>query len=328
MRLRWLPILAPAVLGLILSLILNKTNVTNPILYLRADLGTLILIMGVSLTVLAAVAMLLIDWVERQRLKNFLEAADERRRFLRRLDHELKNPLTAIMAGLANVSAATNKERRQDGLESVQAQVRRLSQLVAELRKLSDLEIRELDLTPVDIGELLQEVLALAEDQPESKDRQISLSVPQVPWPLPKIMADRDLLFLAVHNLFDNALKFTQSGARVEVRAQEDGAHVRLQLVGQLARPPQELERYRQDPPVYLFCDDPYWAWCVYHGPKSCPIDADSRKCPRRPSHHRCTWSPGRTGVPGAASHGRSGPSAWRRCSPRDGPGRWPRRSR
>jgi two-component system OmpR family sensor kinase len=230
MRLRWLPILAPAVLGLILSLILNQTNVTNPILYLRADLGTLILIMGVSLTVLAAAVMLLVDWVERQRLKNLLEAADERRRFLRRLDHELKNPLTAIMAGLANVSADTNKERRQDGLQSVQAQVRRLSQLVAELRKLSDLEIRELDLTPVDIGELLQEVLALAEDQPESKDRQISLSVPQVPWPLPKIMADRDLLFLAVHNLFDNALKFTQSGARVEVRAQEDGAHVVIEV--------------------------------------------------------------------------------------------------
>jgi two-component system OmpR family sensor kinase len=230
MRLRWLPILAPAVLGLILSLILNLTNVTNPILYLRADLGTLILIMGVSLTVLAAIVMLLIDWVERQRLKNLLEAADERRRFLRRLDHELKNPLTAIMAGLANVAAATNKDRRQDGLQSVQAQVRRLSQLVAELRKLSDLEIRELDLTPVDVGELLQEVLALAEDQPESKDRQISLSVPQVPWPLPKIMADRDLLFLAVHNLFDNALKFTQSGARVEVRAQEDGAHVVIEV--------------------------------------------------------------------------------------------------
>ncbi|MGD2252402.1 MAG: HAMP domain-containing sensor histidine kinase [Anaerolineales bacterium] len=230
MRLRWLPILAPAVLGLIVSLILNQTNVTNPIVYLRADLGTLILIMGVSLTILAAVVMLLIDWVERQRLKNLLEAADERRRFLRRLDHELKNPLTAIMAGLANVSAATNKDQRQDGLESVQAQVRRLSQLVAELRKLSDLEIRELDLTPVDVGELLQEVLALAEDQPESKDRQISLSVPQAPWPLPKIMADRDLLFLAVHNLFDNALKFTQAGARVEVRAQEDAAHVVIEV--------------------------------------------------------------------------------------------------
>jgi two-component system OmpR family sensor kinase len=218
------------VLGLIVSLILNQTNVTNPIVYLRADLGTLILIMGVSLTILAAVVMLLIDWVERQRLKNLLEAADERRRFLRRLDHELKNPLTAIMAGLANVSAATNKDQRQDGLESVQAQVRRLSQLVAELRKLSDLEIRELDLTPVDVGELLQEVLALAEDQPESKDRQISLSVPQAPWPLPKIMADRDLLFLAVHNLFDNALKFTQAGARVEVRAQEDAAHVVIEV--------------------------------------------------------------------------------------------------
>jgi two-component system OmpR family sensor kinase len=230
MRWRWLPILAPAALGLIVSLVLNQTNLTNPIVYLRADLGTLILVMGVSLTILAAIVMLLIDWVERQRLKNILEAADERRRFLRRLDHELKNPLTAIMAGLANIAAAANKQRRQEGLQSVQAQVQRLNQLVAELRKLSDLETRELDLTLVDVGELLQEVLRLAEDQPESKERQISLSVPQAPWPLPKISADRDLLFLAIHNLFDNALKFTQPGARVEVRAQEDGANVVIEV--------------------------------------------------------------------------------------------------
>src|SRR5580698_9768843 len=34
------------------------------------------------------------------------EAASERLRFLMRLDHELKNPLTAIRAGLANVEQA------------------------------------------------------------------------------------------------------------------------------------------------------------------------------------------------------------------------------
>jgi two-component system OmpR family sensor kinase len=43
-------------------------------------------------------------------------------------------------------------------------------------------------------------------------------------------MADRDLLYLAVYNLLDNALKFTRPGDTVEVRAFEDGASVVIEV--------------------------------------------------------------------------------------------------
>ena len=43
-------------------------------------------------------------------------AAEDRRRFVRRLDHELKNPLTAIRAGLANIAAADQVEARREAL--------------------------------------------------------------------------------------------------------------------------------------------------------------------------------------------------------------------
>ena len=43
------------------------------------------------------------------------EAALEKLRFLQRLDHELKNPLTAMQIALANLEDATDPKRREEG---------------------------------------------------------------------------------------------------------------------------------------------------------------------------------------------------------------------
>jgi two-component system, OmpR family, sensor kinase len=85
-----------------------------------------------------------------------------------------------------------------------------LSRLVADLRKLSELETRQLEMGVVDMNVLLEDAFLLAQDHPGSAERQLNLSIPRAPWPLPTIAGDRDLLFLTVHNLLDNALKFTR----------------------------------------------------------------------------------------------------------------------
>jgi two-component system OmpR family sensor kinase len=227
---RWIPILAPALIGLLLSLLFNAGVLPNPVLYLRSDMGALSTIFGILLSILAGIALLLSDWVDSRQVDVVLKTSADRRRFLRRLDHELKNPLTAILAGLENLSGGEGARQQSASLASVRAQVMRLSRLVSELRKLSDLETRTLELAPVDIGELLEEAYALAKTRPEAGERELSLSIPRAPWPLPTIMADRDLLVLAIHNLLDNALKFTQPGATIEVRALEDGPHVVIEI--------------------------------------------------------------------------------------------------
>jgi two-component system OmpR family sensor kinase len=223
-------IFIPGILGAGLDLLLSFNSGYDRIVYLRANLGSLALAAGLGLTALAGAAALLLSWSKRRRLQITAGAADERRRFLRRLDHELKNPLTAIRVGLANLAEAPSEETRQEALLSVDAQALRLSRLSADLRKLAELEVRLLEQSPVDIPNLLREVFSLAQDQPGAEERHLSLSIPQAPWPLPKVTGDPDLLFLAVHNLLENALKYTRAGDTIELRAFEDGASIVIEI--------------------------------------------------------------------------------------------------
>jgi two-component system OmpR family sensor kinase len=240
---RWGLVLIPVVAGLVVaSLMVDVPALTNPIIYMRVDLSTLAVIIGLSLSVLVMVGLVLWEWAgqrgEQRATSVRAQVAEERRRFLQRLDHELKNPLTAIRAGLANLAnglaTATLRQAQdtaqQEALASVEAQVLRLSRLTSDLRKLAELEARPLERAPVDVAELLREAVTLAQEQPEADARQLTLTLPQAPWPVPDVLGDWDLLFLATYNLLDNAVKFTRPGDTVEVRAFEGGAFVVIEV--------------------------------------------------------------------------------------------------
>jgi len=232
-------VLIPLVLGIAAGVILNFSPISNPILFLRADLGTVLFILGLIVsTTLALITFVKyqLDAIE----NNALEvAARDRRRFLSLLDHELKNPLTAIMAGLANLTS----DHQQPTIDSVQTQVQRLGRLVADLRKLSDLETRTIELSNVSLPNLLKDVFELSRDRVKS-ERVITLTTPQAPWPLPDISADHDLLFLAIHNVIDNAIKFTSQGDTIEIRASEDGSNVRIEIADTgPGIPPDEIDQ-------------------------------------------------------------------------------------
>jgi two-component system OmpR family sensor kinase len=229
MKVRWLLPLIPGILGLGLSLYLSIVATRNPVIYMRADAATLILFAGWLLTGVVYFVLAILQGFERQRKTLIAQSADDRQRFLRRLDHELKNPLTAIRAGLVNVVEAPDEATRLDATNTVEAQALRLSRLSADLRKLAELETREIERAPVNVTAMLEEAFSIAQDR-ASSERRLSLSIPQAPWPLPEISGDQDLLFLAIHNLLDNAIKFSRPDDRVEVRAFEDDANIVIEV--------------------------------------------------------------------------------------------------
>ena len=231
MRRRWLWLLAllPAAIGLALDMALQIGWLENAVVHVRIDLATTALLVGLAGS--AAMALILI-WQKqqsRQKVQLLRDANNERRSFLRRLDHELKNPLMAVRAGLANLADTTSEVSQKEIIAGLETQTLRLSRMVADLRKLAELETRPIDHSPVDMAELLQEAVASVQENPETA-RRISLTLPRAPWPLPPVSGDRDLLFLLVHNLLDNALKFTRPEDTVELRALEDSTGVVIEV--------------------------------------------------------------------------------------------------
>lgn len=221
------PALAGAAVGVALQVAEPRTR-----LYAIMSPGLLAGVAGLLGTVmLAAVA-----WI-RQRAAaatatavsdSLGRAAEDRLRFLMRLDHELKNPLTAIRAGLANIEQAGDAAGA--ALASVSAQANRITQLLGDLRKLADVETRDIEAAPVDLPALLHEVREAVDAIPAASERVVQVNVPRAPWPLPLIEGDRDLLFIALQNLVANAVKFTARDDTVEVRASEDGRWVLLEV--------------------------------------------------------------------------------------------------
>ncbi|GAB3409776.1 hypothetical protein GCM10027515_29050 [Schumannella luteola] len=223
---RWWIALIPLALGLIGTVIgvaagdRRRIVVTWQLEWIWVQLGLLATV--VLLLVIAVRAAL-----RRRELRSREDAVTreraERRRFVDRLDHELKNPVTAIRLGLSNLPET-------EVAAGLDAQAQRLTRLLADLRKLGELENAQLEIAPVDLEALGREVVDAVGELPQSSDRSLAVSFPRAPRPLPPVRGDVDLLFLAVYNLVANALKFSQPGDRIELRGAEDEGGVTLEV--------------------------------------------------------------------------------------------------
>lgn len=227
-------ILLPTILGGLVSILLQISLRAVPVLVFKIDVGTVLFLAGIGLSVVAAAVYAGASMRDRQARRNLeasLNAAERsRQRFLRRLDHEIKNPLTGLQAALANLQESASPPERERAARNADRAVERLRRLLADLRKLSDLSERPVERLPVDIPPLLEEMIEAARAQPSYAERRINLMVTRVPWNLPPVTGDRDLLGLAIYNLIENALKFTSAGDRVEVRALEDGRAIIVEV--------------------------------------------------------------------------------------------------
>ncbi|MGB3699635.1 MAG: HAMP domain-containing sensor histidine kinase [Anaerolineales bacterium] len=230
----WILSLLPAGVGILVAVLATNEIITDPVLFLRGNQASLAILGGVTISIITiATAQFWLNYQNKHK-KEVQEvrkqASEDRRHFLQRLDHELKNPLTAIQAGLTNLTYEPLEGYLASEVSAVQAQVLRISRLVGDLRKLAALEITPLETTVVNMAELLTEVVNVVKDQANMEDRQLTLILPNAPWPLSNVEGDPDLLLLAIHNLLDNAVKFTEQGDTIEVRAFDDGNDIVIEV--------------------------------------------------------------------------------------------------
>ena len=205
----------------------------------EADPASVALVIALLAALVFLAAAVALRW-QASRLQRALAAQaaaeeTERRRFIQRLDHELKNPLTAIQVQLDNLQA--NEHNSKETIVELRAQADRLAQLTRGLRRLADLGTRPLEFERVEIGELLDEVIELL----QVPDR-IALDVQKVPWPIPPIEGDRELLLMVFRNLADNALKYSPPETRIQIRARHTSGALVVEVIDTgRGIPPDEL---------------------------------------------------------------------------------------
>ena len=137
--------------------------------------------------------------------------------FIRRIVHDLRNPLAAIIGHAANLSQAPTVEPEawRKSIHTIENEAQRLTRLVDSM--LFDARLAYVPLQPqtIDFADVLEEALYTHEDRAAREGKSLSLNVPPNPTPFE---GDRDLLLRAFENLIDNSLKYSREGCAVTVR--------------------------------------------------------------------------------------------------------------
>ncbi|GGM60686.1 ATP-binding protein [Dactylosporangium sucinum] len=155
-----------------------------------------------------------------ERNQALVEATALNNEFIASVSHELRGPLSSVVAFshlLGDVTTGVLSEDQRTYLDVIDRNANRLLRLIEDLLLLSRLEARTLQLKPVPtrLPELL--AAAVAERAPAALAAGIDLVLDCADGP--ELVCDDTRVHQVVDNLVSNAVKFTPSGGRVTVRA-------------------------------------------------------------------------------------------------------------
>lgn len=153
-----------------------------------------------------------------------------RRDLLANVSHDLRTPLTTLLAHLETLQMTQPEltaDERSEYLAVAMRQSRRIGLLVEQLLEAAKLDAGQVTVNPepFPIGDLLQDVVqkfALA-----ARSHEVALEA-QVVSPAISVRGDIALLERVLDNLIDNALRHTPAGGRVTVLAKVQGERVRV----------------------------------------------------------------------------------------------------
>jgi signal transduction histidine kinase len=144
-------------------------------------------------------------------------------RFFANISHELRTPLTLLIAPLENLLQRFRLDpETQELLATMHSNGMRLLKLINDLLDLVRLESGRMEVKrdPLEVTEFVKGLASAVRQVADDKRLRLETFVDPA---LGAILADRDKLEKIVLNLVFNALKFTPSGGRVELRTEKQG---------------------------------------------------------------------------------------------------------
>lgn len=167
------------------------------------------------LLLLTATAFVLIyrSWRKQQRL------AILKNDFISNITHELKTPITTVSVALeamSNFNALGNPAKTAEYLDISKNELNRLSILVDKVLKMSIFESREPQINPepIDLKALCQEIIQTMSLHLEQQQAHIALDSSDDTF---QVEADRVHLTNVIYNLIDNAIKYSEGKAWVQL---------------------------------------------------------------------------------------------------------------
>jgi signal transduction histidine kinase len=177
------------------------------------------------------------------KLRELSEMKDD---FLALTTHDLRSPLTIISGVISFFTSGRLGElspEQQNMVAMIERNTQSLIELVNDLLDASKLEsgTMRLDIDSIDLRSVLDELRETME--PLAKEKGIKLAE-ILPADLPPVKADRAKLRRILLNLVSNAVKFTENGGRVDLRAETEGAFARISVTDTgVGIAPQDVER-------------------------------------------------------------------------------------
>ncbi len=144
--------------------------------------------------------------------------------FIANASHELRTPLASMLGFIETLQgpARNDPAARERFLEIMREQARRMSRLIDDLLSLSRIELRAHvpPSTPVDLVPLVNHIVEAFSPLAEEKGIGVTVSGPAEGL---TVLGERDELLRMIENLIENAVKYGDSGGRVEVILSRSG---------------------------------------------------------------------------------------------------------
>ena len=159
----------------------------------------------------------------RQRIDN-MEA------FAADVTHELKNPLASLRSAVDGLDNVQDPELRQRLMTIAREDVGRLDRLINDISEAArtDAELARATFDRVDLGPMIEQLVASWESRREIGDARIAFARPRKNTAA--VMGKPDRLARAINNILDNAVSFSPPGGLVEIAAARVGDEVRIRI--------------------------------------------------------------------------------------------------
>jgi signal transduction histidine kinase len=145
--------------------------------------------------------------------------------FMSHVTHELRSPLTSIIATvelMSEMPIATKDPKVRRSIDRLVFGSERLNRLVDNILDLTRMEAGKMpfDIQPVNMGALIREMADFFEPRAMEKGLKIQAMVPAE---FPLVLADSEKIRQVISNLIHNAVKFTNKGGIVLWLKEQNG---------------------------------------------------------------------------------------------------------